>query len=65
VLYAREIEAATCGPTPCGSNVLEPAPLRPEEGCSSSGRPVRGPGGGLLAGVIAFSWAVRRTRRRR
>jgi serine protease len=65
VLYAREIEAATCGPTPCGSNVLEPAPLRPEEGCSSSGRPVRGPGGGLLAGVLAFSWAVRRTRRRR
>lgn len=65
VIYAREIGAAACGPTPCGSNVLSPAPLRSEEGCSSSRRPARGEGGAALAGALALSWAVRRSRRRR
>ncbi len=65
VLYAREIEAAACGPTPCGSNQLSPAPLRPEEGCSSSRAPARGPGGVLLVAASGCVWAVRRRRRRR
>jgi subtilisin family serine protease len=65
VLYARAIEAAACGPTQCGSNTLAPAPLRPEEGCSSSRRPARGRGGAVLAWALGLAWAVRRTRRRR
>jgi hypothetical protein len=63
VRFAASIAEATCGSVGCGDKRLEPAPLRPEEGCSLAHPPVpRSPDGRtgalslaalLLAGVIA------------
>jgi serine protease len=61
VQWAREIEVATCGATPCGTNVMSPAPLRPEEGCAFASAKRARPtisAGALLLGALA--WLSRR-----
>lgn len=55
VRYARMIEEASCGEGSCGAtNVLAPAPLRPEEGCSVAA-PGRAAGDAGRAGGLVFA----------
>jgi len=63
VTYAKQISEATCGSLGCGSNVLEPAKLRPEEGCSLS----RAPGSRSTSSYasIVFVGLISMARRRR
>lgn len=71
VLYARDIQAATCGAIACGTNAMQPAPLRPEEGCSLSRAPASTASGGAathagaLAGVACALVTIARRRARR
>lgn len=61
VHYARQVEEASCGEGSCGaSNVLAPAPLRPEEGCSVA-TPGAKTGPGIL--VLLLLLLVRRRSR--
>jgi subtilisin family serine protease len=62
VQIAKAIETASCGPAGCGlSNVLEPVPLRAEEGCAYGARPAQGTS--AIAVVFAIVVAARRRRR--
>ena len=64
VAYAKQISESTCGSLGCGSNKLEPAKLRPEEGCSASRRTGKSGTSAsfpiVLASLAVTAWLRRR-----
>jgi MYXO-CTERM domain-containing protein len=64
VAYARDVAIAECGALGCGERKLEPAPLKPEEGCAIARVGAEdGGAGALIAAAVLVAVVLRRRRR--